>query len=229
MTSNFNLKANLRNVLGSADSRRMRKAGHLPAIIRIKNGENLNILVNAKDFEHQYFKGNVLTTAVEIDLDGKKISAISNKVELHPVTDRPIHVDFIPFSENEKIKVYAKLNFVNQDKSIGLKKGGFLHVVLRKVPVICSSNAIPESIEIDVANARVGSKIRTSSLNLPEGVELANKDCLIASIIGRGSKDDDQGSEGAEGAAAPAATPAKAGEKKEPAKAPAAAKPAAKK
>ena len=246
MTFNFNLKANLRHTLGSPDSRRVRKAGQLPAVIRIKNGENLNITVDAKDFEHQYFKGNVLTSVVEIELDGKKITAIPHKVELDPVTDRPIHVDFIPFSKNDKVKVSAKLKFINQDKSSGLKRGGFLHIVLRKVAILCDSNSIPEAIEVDVAALKVGSKIKSEDLKLPNSVELAKKTSfIIASIIGRGSKDDDaataEGAATTPGAAAPAAgakspaagakSPAAgakaAGDKKDAAKAPA--KPAAKK
>jgi len=238
MTSNFNLKANLRHTLGSPDSRRVRKAGQLPAVIRIKNGENLNITVDAKDFEHQYFKGNVLTSVVEIELDGKKITAIPHKVELDPVTDRPIHVDFIPFSKNDKVKVSAKLKFINQDKSSGLKRGGFLHIVLRKVAILCDSNSIPEAIEVDVAALKVGSKIKSEDLKLPNSVELAKKTSfIIASIIGRGSKDDDaattaEGAAATPGAASPAgakapAAGAKDGDKKDAAKAPA--KPAAKK
>ena len=233
MTSNFNLKANLRNTLGSADSRRARKAGQLPAVIRIKNGTNLNIIVDAKDFEHQYFKGNVLTSTVEIELDGKKISAIPHKVELDPVTDRPIHVDFVPFVKDAKVKVHAKIKFTNQDKSPGLKKGGFLHIVLRKVAIICSPNAIPAVIEIDISSARVGTKIKSDDLQLPAGVEVSEKNgFIIASIIGRGSKDDEDKAAGAEGSApaatatagAKAAPAAKAGDKKEAEKKPAAKK-----
>ncbi len=232
MTSNFNLKAHSRNTLGSADSRRARKAGVIPAVIHTKDGSNLNITVDAKDFEHQYLKGNVLTTSVQIDLDGKKISAITHKVEVDPVTDRPIHVDFIPFEKNQKIKVQAKVKFVGQDKSPGIKRGGFLHVVLRRVSILCNSNSIPEAIEVDISSSRVGAKIRSESLKLPEGAEFAKKNnFIVASILGRGSKEDDDKAAAAEGGAAPAAAGAKApaaGDKKEAAK-PAAAKPAAKK
>jgi len=192
MTPIFSLKANPRTNLGSNDSRRVRKAGKIPAVIYNKNGENLNIVVDAKDFEYQYFKGNVLTTIVHIDLAGKNFKAISRKIELNPVTDKPEHIDFIRFNDGEAIKSKPKLNFVNKDKSIGLKRGGFLHIVLRNVEVICDSNIIPNSIDVDVAALRVGDKIRGKDLHLPDGVRLARKDdFLVASIIGRGSKDDE--------------------------------------
>jgi len=235
MTANFNLKANLRNTLGSADSRRVKKAGHLPAVIRIENGKNLNITVDAKDFEHQYFKGNILTSTVEIELDGKKISAIPHKIELDPVTDRPIHVDFIPFSKNAQVKVHAKLRFINQDKSSGIKRGGFLHIVLRRVAILCDSNSIPETIDVDIAAAKVGSKIKSEDLQLPAGVQLVKKNSfIIASIIGRGSKEDEASTAEAgttTTSPTPAASAKVAGDKKEAAK-PAAktpAKPATKK
>jgi large subunit ribosomal protein L25 len=231
MTSTFNLKANLRTTLGSSDSRRIRKAGQVPAVIYNKGSENLNIVVDSRDFEHQYFKGNVFTTVAHIELNGKKLQAIARKVELNPVTDKPEHVDFVQFDKGATVKVQAKLNFINKDKSVGLKRGGFLHVVLRKIEILCNPDLIPDSIDIDTATLRVGSKIRTGDLQLPENVKLSGKpDSLVASIIGRGSKDDDKADTTTEGAA-PAAD-AKAGAAKAPAAAkaaPAAGKEAAKK
>ncbi len=226
MTS-FNLKANLRTTLGSSDSRRIRKAGQVPAVIYNKGSENLNIVIDSKDFEHQYFKGNVFTTVAHIELGGKKIQAVVHKIELNPVTDKPEHVDFVQFDKGATVKVKAKLNFINKDKSLGLKRGGFLHVVLRKVEILCSPDSIPETIDVDTAALRVGSKVRSQDLQLPKGAKLAQKnDFIVASIIGRGSKDDDkvEGAEGAaaapaaDGKAAPAAAKAPAADKKPAAK-----------
>lgn len=227
MTSSFNLKASTRQTLGSADSRRVRKAGQIPAIILGANGKNLNIVIDAKDFEHQYFKGNVQTSKAEIELDGKKILAIAHKIELDPVSDRPVHVDFLPVEKNKKVKAHVKLKFVGQDKSPGIKRGGFLHVVARKVTVLCSSDVIPDIIEVDISSSKVGVKIRNEDLKLPEGVSLVNKgSALIASMLGRASKEEDEKAATPEAAAAAPAAGAKApaaGDKKE------AAKPAAKK
>lgn len=205
----FNLKASLRNKIGSADSRRIRNNGQIPAVIYSGTGNgsnNINIAVDAKDLEQQYFKGNIFTTTVEIELDGKKIKAIPHKIELHPVTDKPIHVDFVEFTKNQTVKAKPKLKFTNQDKSPGLKKGGFLHIVLRKIEVLCPADSIPETIEIDVGRAQVGSKIKSDNLTLPANVKLAKKGSfIVASIIGRGSKDEEAAATTTEGAAAPAA------------------------
>lgn len=221
MTTNFDLKADLRKNLGSSDSRRIRKSGQIPATISAKGGESIHIIVGSKDLEHEYYKGNLFTTVVNIDLDGKKIKAITRKIDLNPVTDRPAHIDFVKFEKDEKVKSKVKVEFTNKEKSPGIKKGGFLHIVLRKVELICDPNSIPTTIQVDIGALSVGSKIRSMDLKLPDGVTLAkNKNFIIASIIGRGSKADEEEAKAAapaEGAAAaPKAGAAKdAGDKKE--------------
>lgn len=214
MTIGFNLKANARTKVGSAESRKIRSSGHLPAVILTKDG-NLNISIVAKDLEHQYHKGNLLTTITEIEVDGKKIKALPHKIELDPVTDRPIHVDFVEVVKDKPVKAQVKLVFANKEKSPGLKKGGFLHIVLRKIAVFCSADAIPETIEIDVGATQVGSKIRSENLKLPNGVKVADKsNFLVASIIGRGSKDDEEDKPTATTADATAGASAPAGDAK---------------
>ena len=215
------LKAEKREILGSSEARRIRKANRIPAIIYSKNG-NINFSLDVKEFEHEYFKGNVLTSLFEIELDGKKIKVIAHKVELDPVSDRPAHVDFFNREESKILRAKPKLIFINQEKSPGLKKGGFLHVVLRKIELVCESEkAIPEKIEVDVGSMQVGQKIRASNLKLSDGVKLSQKgNFLIASIIGRGKAEEE---EKAATEAAAAATTAAAGAAATPA-VPAAAK-----
>ncbi|MDA0902376.1 MAG: 50S ribosomal protein L25/general stress protein Ctc [Proteobacteria bacterium] len=211
MTVGFDIKANLRENLGSAESRRALKAGLIPAIICDKKGENTYVTVNAREMEKEYFKGNLLSTVVNFDLDGKKVKAIANKVDLHPVSDRPVHINFIKFENGEKVKAKVKTKFINKDKSRGIKKGGFLNIVLRKIELLCDADAIPDIIEIDIKNMRVGDKVRTTDLKLPEGVVVANKrSATIASITGRGTKDNDD-----DGAPTEAGESAEAGEEKD--------------
>jgi large subunit ribosomal protein L25 len=97
MTATFNLKANSREKVGSAESRRLRKAGLIPAIIHNKGGKAIYISVPVKELEHEYLKGNLFTTVAEIEVNGKKIKAVPHAVELNPVTDRPDHVDFTSY------------------------------------------------------------------------------------------------------------------------------------
>ena len=169
------LKAEKREKLGSSEARKIRRAGRIPAIIYSANG-NVNFSIDAKEFDAEYLKGNSLTSVFEIELDGKKTKVIAQKVELDPVSDHPIHVDFLDCATSKTISAKPKLVFVNQEKSPGIKKGGFLHIVARKVEVLCDSEkSIPNAIEIDVGSMHVTHKVRANNLKLPAGVKLAKK------------------------------------------------------
>ncbi len=197
------LKAEKREQLGSAAAKKIKRAGQIPAVIYSTNG-NINLSLPVKEFEQEYFKGGVTTTVIELELAGKKMKVIAHKIELDPVSDRPVHVDFFPCDETKGIIAKPKLVFINQDKSPGLKKGGFLHIVMRKVEVVCDSEkSIPEKIEIDAGNLHIGNKIRAESLKIPAGVKLTNQtNFLIGSIVGRGKSEEETP---VAGAAAPAA------------------------
>lgn len=211
------LKAEKREKLGSSATRKIKREGRIPAVIYSKNG-NINLSLDGREFENEYFKGIALTSVVELDFAGKKTKVIAHKVELDPVSDRPVHIDFLNCEEVKAIRAKPRLVFTNQEKSPGLKKGGFLHVVLRRVEVVCEGKSIPEKIEVDTGSMQVGHKVRANNLKLPSDVKLATKgNFLIASIIGRGKAEEEAaavpgaaGAAPAAGAAAPAAgaTPA---------------------
>lgn len=187
------LKAEKREHLGSSAAKKIRKSGLIPAIIYSKKG-NVNLSLDGRQFERKYFEGDALATIMEVEFDGKKSKVIAHKIELDPVTDCPIHVDFFDCEESKTIRAKPRLVFVNQEKSPGIKKSGFLHVVLRRVEVICDSGeTIPEKIEVDVGSLHIGNKIRAKDLKLPTGVKLAAKDdFLIGSLIGRGKSEEEQ-------------------------------------
>jgi large subunit ribosomal protein L25 len=213
------LKAEKRELFGSSATRKIKREGRIPAVIYAKDG-NINLSLSGEEFEHEYFKGIALTTVVELDLDGKKIKVIAHKVELDPVSDRPVHVDFLNCDNSKTIRAKPKLVFVNQEKSPGIKKGGFLHIVARKVEVLCDSEkSIPNAIEIDVGSMHVTHKVRANNLKLPAGVKLAKKgNFLIASITGRGKAEEENPAAGAATPAAGAAAAPAAGAAKAPAK-----------
>lgn len=210
------LKAEKRENLGTSASRKIKRAGRIPAVIYAAEG-NVNLSLDVKEFEHEYFKGNALTSVVELELGSKKLKVIAHKVELDPVSDRPVHVDFLNCDKVKTVRAQPKLVFINQDKSPGLKKGGFLHTVLRRTSVICEGGvAIPEKIEIDAGGLHLGYKVRAENLVLPAGVKLAKKgNFLIASVVGRGKSEEETPAAGA--ATAPAAAPAAKAEEKKPA------------
>lgn len=192
-------KAEKREKTGSAAAKKIKRSGYVPAVIYSDSG-NVNLSLNGKEFEREYFKGKILASVIEIELEGKKTKVIAHKVELDPVSDRPIHIDFLNCETSKPLRAKPKLLFLNQEKAPGLKKGGFLHVVLRKVEVICENHTlIPQQIELDIGAMQVGHKIRANNIKLPTGTKLAKKsNFLIASIIGRGKAGEEQGATTAE-------------------------------
>jgi large subunit ribosomal protein L25 len=217
------LKAVKRENFGSSAAKKIRRKSQIPAIIYSKGG-NINLSLDSREFEHEYSKGIILTSVVELEFDDKKITVITHKVELDPVSDRPIHIDFLHCEDKKVIRARPQLVFTNQEKSPGLKKSGFLHIVLRRVEVICDNiNAVPNKIEIDAGLLHIGYKIRANDLILPKGVKLAKKEnFLIGSIIGRGKSEEEKAAvtTTAEGTAATDAAPLNKAEEKKPEKKP---------
>lgn len=182
-------KAEKRVEVGSSAARKIKRCGNIPAVIYDKNG-NINLSLDRKEFEREYYRGDLLASIVTVEVDSKAMRLIAHKIELDPVSDNPIHVDFLNCDKGS-IRAKSKLRFINQEKSPGLKKGGFLHIVLRKIEIVCDDIAsVPSVLEVDVGSMHVGQKIRASSLKLVEGVSLIKKeDFLIASIVGRGKSE----------------------------------------
>jgi large subunit ribosomal protein L25 len=211
------LKAEVREQVGSLASKKIKRQGLIPAVIYSKD-KNINISLNSRDFEQQFFKGVTLTSVIDLEIGGKKTRVIAHKIDLDPVSDRPVHIDFMLCENNKPIRAKPKINFSNQDKSPGLKKGGFLHIVARSLEVLCEGEkSIPQFIEADVSSMHVGNKFRAENLKLPSGVTLLKKgNFLIASIIGRGKSEEEKvvTTATATTPAAGTATPAKADDKK---------------
>ncbi len=177
---------------GSQVAKNARKSGNIPAIIYGKPS-NINLLIEAKSFEKEYLKGNLRATVVEIVYGNKKIKAIAHDITLDPVTDRPIHIDFINCDKVDFIRAKPKFNFKGKEKSPGLKRGGFLHVALRRTEILCDAKAeVPTEIDIAIDALHISDKVRSKDVKLPEGVKFANKnDFLICSITGRGKSTED--------------------------------------
>ena len=202
-------KAEKREKFGTAATKKLRNSGQIPAIIYSEKG-NVNLSVNSREFEKEYHRSDILTKVIELELDGKKIKAIPHRIDVDPVSDRPTHIDFIDLQGAKSIKAKPKVIFKGREKSPGLKKGGFLHVVKRRVSVLCKDESvIPETLEVRIDSLHMAAKIYSTDITLPEGVKYNQKGkFLIASIIGRGKSETEEtaaatvpGAEGQEGAA----------------------------
>ncbi|HSQ98247.1 MAG TPA: 50S ribosomal protein L25/general stress protein Ctc [Rickettsiales bacterium] len=207
MVNFLTLNGSIRNDLGSANTRRLRKEDKIPAVIYGNNGnENIYFSVLKKDFEKEYLKTNIQLKPIELDLDGKKYKVLVYQIDLDPVTDMPRHVDFVNLEGKKELKVCIPVNYTGSDKAPGIKKGGFLNILKRKIECFCTLENIPSSIEVDVSKMHIGSKVKINDITLPNNVKATEKSNFdICSITGRG-KSTDEATPAA--AAATAATPA---------------------
>ncbi|MHA1517307.1 MAG: 50S ribosomal protein L25/general stress protein Ctc, partial [Alphaproteobacteria bacterium] len=160
------------------------------------------------------------STIFMLDMDGTKVRVIPRGVQVDPVRDFPIHVDFMRLAKDATVTVDVPVRFLNESTSPGLKRGGVLNIVRHDIPVRCQADAIPDFFEVDLAGLEIGDSIHISAVKLPEKVTptITDRDFTVATIVGRAAEEapaePEEGAEAAEGAEAP---PAEAGaeEKKE--------------
>jgi large subunit ribosomal protein L25 len=206
-------KGEERAAFGTGPSRELRRNGLIPAIIYSNDGFQKQVSVPAKEVGVEYNRGGFFKKLFTIEVGAEKFHVIPREIQIHPLKETPIHADFYRVKEGEKVKVALPVEFINRQKSPGLKRGGVLNIVRRNVMVFAPADNIPEKLIADVGDLKIGDNVKWSKLNAPAGVEpvIKDRDFTIASIAGRQKEDE------AAAAAAPAAAPA------------AAAKPAAKK
>ncbi|QYJ06016.1 50S ribosomal protein L25/general stress protein Ctc [Qipengyuania flava] len=185
MSDALTLPAEARERAGKGASRQLRREGRVPAVIYGGKEEPTLIHVEAKELVRQLGTGHFMNSIVEIELGGKKVKTLPKDVALHPVTDRPEHVDFFRLAKGGKIEVQVPVVFTNEEASPGLKKGGVLNVVRHELDLVCDNDKIPGEIEIDVTGKEVGDSIHISEVQLPEGSESAitDRDFTIATLV----------------------------------------------
>ncbi len=242
MSEIIEIKATARPRAGKGAARQARREGNVPAVIYGDNQPAEIIAINGNDLWKQFIKGHFTSSVFDISVGDDKIRVIPRDVQVDPVKDHPIHVDFLRIGKDGVIRVSVPVRFTNHAVSPGLKRGGVLNIVRHDVEVYCPYDRIPAFFEIDLEGTEIGRSIHISSVTMPEGVKpvISNRDFTVATIAGA-KKDDEEtpAAAAAEGAAAPAgdakaAAPAAAKGGAAPAaaaggKAAPAAKPAAKK
>ncbi|HML27494.1 MAG TPA: 50S ribosomal protein L25/general stress protein Ctc [Hyphomicrobium sp.] len=234
MSELITLKATARPRAGKGAARQARRDGNVPAVIYGNNETPETINLEYNELWKQVLRGHFTSTAIEIDVEGKKHIVLARDVQVDPVRDTPLHVDFQRVGKDGVIRVSIPMHFTNETLSPGLKRGGVLNIVRHDVEVFCPYDKIPRFFEINLEGMEIGHSIHISALNLPEGVMpvIKSRDFTIATIAGA-LKGDDEAASATSEAAAPAADAkgGAAGAKAAPAAAAgkaAAAKPAAK-
>ena len=205
----YELKAEAREQVGKGSARAVRRNGQIPAVIYGDKQPPLAIALSWKDVYYKIHGGGFLTTVATIDVGGKKIQVLPKDFQLDPVSDSPLHVDFLRVSKNTEVNVNVPVHFINEEKSPGLKRGGVLNIVRHEVEFHCPANAIPEFITVDLDGTDIGDSIHISAVKLPAGVKpvIADRDFTIATVAGSSAMKSET-TETAEAGAAPAGAPA---------------------
>lgn len=185
---------------GRAASRALRAAGLVPAIVYGEDRDPAQVTVDRRIIIKELNRGSFLGRVYQLQMDGKSQSVLPRDIQFHPVSDEPIHVDFLRLADNARIAVDVPVVFINEEESAGLKRGGILNVVRHEVELECPSTAIPEQITVDLAGLDIGATVHISAIDLPEGVTptITDRDFTIATIAtpsGGVSDDDDAGEE----------------------------------
>jgi large subunit ribosomal protein L25 len=178
------LDANIRDTKTKGELSSLRNNGGVPAIIYGGEAQNEKISISKKLLKSLIEKENFLSSIVTLNVDGKPQNALPREIKYHVITDEPIHVDFLRVVPGVKIRIEVPVQFINHEKSPGLKRGGVLNIVRRKVELRCPSEKIPENLVIDLDGVDIGESFKISSINLDSDVTptIQGRDFVIATL-----------------------------------------------
>ncbi len=178
------LDANIRNTKTKGELNALRNNGNVPAIIYGGESQNEKISISKKLLKSLIEKENFLSNIVTLNVEGKSQNVLPKEIKYHIISDEPIHVDFLRVVPGLKIKIEVPVQFINHEKSPGLKRGGVLNIVRRKVELRCPSEKIPESLVIDLDGIEIGESFKISSIKLETDVEptIRGRDFVIATL-----------------------------------------------
>jgi large subunit ribosomal protein L25 len=203
-----NLEANLRSKKSAGSNNILRKQGMVPGILYGGEEKNELISVPRKELKILLDQENFLSNVLKIKINDKEINVLPREVSFDVVTDEPIHVDFLRMVAGRKIVLEIPVKFINYEQSPGLKRGGVLNIVRRKVELKCPTESIPDELVVDLDGLDIGASIKISAIKLPENVSptITGRDFVIATvaaptIVKEPEKPAEETAEGAEASA----------------------------
>lgn len=218
MAETTKVVAKKRDRAGKGGARSSRREGLIPAVIYGDKQAPVMIAVEPKSIEREMHKEGFFNHLIKIDVEGTSIDVLPRDLQTDPVTDKPLHLDFLRVGPESIISVQVPVHFKNEAGSPGIKRGGVLNIVLHEITVRTKPTTIPEYFEVDLTGLEIGHSIHLSSLNVPEGVRLVarEKDATVASIaaptvVRETAAQTDAGAPAEGAAAAPGAAPAAGG------------------
>ena len=205
------IEATIRNTRTKGEVNSLRIKGSIPAIIYGGLEKNQKISLSKKNLKNLIEKQNFLSNIISLNLDGKSENVLPKEIVWDPKSDEPIHIDFLRIVKGAVVLLEVPVKFINNDKSPGLKRGGVLNIVRRKVELKCPTENIPKELVVDLDNLDIGASIKISSIKLPENVvpTIQGRDFVVATVAAPtiikepekpAEETTEEGAEGAEGA-----------------------------
>ncbi len=184
MADYITLAAEARPRAGKGTARSARRDGRVPAVIYGNKEESVLVTVERRSLEQELHTPGFFTRLMDVAVDGTSHRVLPRDMQLHPVTDAPMHVDFLRYSADRTITVDIPMSFINEEECPGLKVGGVLNVVRHTIEVSCTADRIPEGFTLDLTGLEIGDSMHASSIILPEGVEftITDRDFTVATI-----------------------------------------------
>lgn len=208
-TKHYPLSAMKRERAGKGVARALRRENQTPAVIYGDKKDPITVSIPTKEANLEYNKAHMFTSICDLDIEGEKVQVLARDVQLHPVTDNVLHVDFLRVTDKTTVTVAVAVSYINQEEAEYTKEKGILNVNRYDVDVVCKAKNIPDEIVVDVSGFKIGDSIKISDAIMPEGAKPAidDRDFTLATIAApRVIVDDEpeEGEEGAEGAEASA-------------------------
>ncbi|MDR2464444.1 MAG: 50S ribosomal protein L25/general stress protein Ctc [Holosporales bacterium] len=194
------LVASKRTASGKGGARALRRNEQVPCVVYGVGSDVVLISLDKKTVLNHCLKSDFLSRIINLSVEGENIAVLPKEVQFHPVTDMPLHVDFLRVNETSEVKVNVPVLFINEEKSPALKLGAILNVVKRSVRVLCTHMAVPEKFEIDLTGAKVGTIFTINDLTLPAGCRLHQStklSAILANIAQTGKQNADAGTSAA--------------------------------
>ena len=178
------IEASIRNTKTKGEINSLRQKGEVPAIVYGGTEENQKISLSKKQVQYLIDQENFLSKIISVKIDGKSINVLPRDVNFDPISDDPIHIDFLRIVKGAKVILEIPVKFINNENSPGLKRGGVLNIVRRSIELICPTENIPTELVVDLDGLEIGTSIKISSINLPENVKptIQGRDFVIATV-----------------------------------------------
>lgn len=183
-TENNILEASPRSTKTKSELNKLRSEGLVPGILYGDIEKNISLSVKKSSLDHFLKTTNFKSKVIKITIDGKEFEVLPRDIEFDTLTNQPIHVDFQKLSANTKVVVWIPVRFLNEETCPGLKMGGVLNIVRRKVELSCPADKIPSELIVDLASREIGESIHISAIKLPDGVlpTIKDRDFTIATV-----------------------------------------------